>query len=290
MNELTIAIIGLGMLGASMAEKLTQKKIYKAILGYARSELTREKALLEKVVDESSDDLAGILSRADIVFFCTPIPITERLVRENINNFKENSIISDIASTKSRLIERCEEALSSRGDLVFIGGHPMAGSEKSGIEFRKFDMYKNAKVFLVPRLGHEEAFRKVEEVWHNLDATVVAIDKEKHDEVVAYASQALHIVASAAARAVLGNEDGELCGAASAGGFRDLTRIASSNPVMWREVLENNPDGNITALAKIIEELNIALDLMKRDQWDEVENFFAVGKQLKDEYLKNRNN
>ncbi len=289
MNKKNIAIIGLGMLGSSLAEGLKKSKYYNNVIGVARREETRQKAIKLNIVDVVFEDISDAVKDADIVIFCTPIPTTEKLVKANCAMFKSGAIISDIASTKKQLVENCTQALQSRPNVTFIGAHPMAGSEKSGLEFRKLDMYKNARVFVTPEPGTlESQVDEISKVWELVGATTVEIDKEKHDEVVAYASQALHVVASGAAQAVLGNEDGRLCAAASAGGFRDLTRIASSNPTMWREILENNPDGNILALTQIIEQLNRALQLMHDRNWDEIEEFFATGKQLKDDYLKTR--
>lgn len=289
MKNKTITIVGLGMLGASIAEGLKNAQFCDTIQALVRRQESADKALNLKIVDAAGTDNSTLLAKSDLTILCTPIPITEKFLAENINYFKENSIITDIASTKSRLVANCLKALESRPDLRFIGGHPMAGSEKSGMDFRKADMYKNANVFLTPEEGDcKEAIKKVSKMWNALGAKVTLVDKDKHDEVVAYASQALHVIASGAARAVLDNEDARLCAVASAGGFRDLTRIASSNPTMWREILENNPQGNILALTQIIAELELALDLMKRNDWDGVEEFFAHGKELKDEYLKKK--
>ena len=272
MKNKTITIVGLGMLGASIAEGLKNADFCQTIQGLVRRQESADQALELGIVDIAGTDNAELLSNSDLTILCTPIPITEKFIAENINFFKENSIITDIASTKSRLVSNCLKTLEARPDLHFIGGHPMAGSEKSGMDFRKADMYKNANVFLTSEPGDcNEAIKAISEMWNALNAKVTLVDKDKHDEVVAYASQALHIVASGAARAVLDNEDGRLCAVASAGGFRDLTRIASSNPTMWREILENNPQGNILALTQIIAELELALDLMKKGDWDGVE-------------------
>lgn len=289
MKDKIVTIVGLGMLGASIAERLKKFNGYKAVHAYARRQESVDKALNLQIVDEASSNASEILAASDLTVMCTPIPVTERFIRENVEYFKPNSIITDIASTKSLLVTSCRQALKSRPDLHFIGGHPMAGSEQSGMENRNTEMYRNAKVFLTPEItDSRDALYEIEKMWNALGAAVIEIDKEKHDKVVAYASQSLHIVASAAARAVLDHEDGRLCAAASAGGFRDLTRIASSSPKMWREILENNPTGNTIALTQIIEELNLALQLMKDGKWNEIEQFFAVGKELKDEYLKKR--
>lgn len=289
MKDKIVTIVGLGMLGASIAERLKKINGYKAIYAFARRNETVEKAVALNIVDKAVTDPKEVLAESDITILCTPIPITERFVKENLHFFKKGSVITDIASTKSKLVTKCRETIKPRPDLTFIGGHPMAGSEQSGLEFRKVDMYQGAKVFLTPEpTDSREAVKMVEDVWNAVGASVIEIDKDKHDEVVAYASQSLHIVASAATRAVLDHEDGTLCAAASAGGFRDLTRIASSNPTMWREILENNPQGNMLALTQIIEELEIARDLMKKEDWDGVEQFFARGKELKDDYLQKK--
>jgi prephenate dehydrogenase len=289
MKEKKVAIIGLGMLGASIAEKLKTLNCCHEVMALVRRQVSKKHALELGIVDKVDTNPSEILKDADLVVFCTPIPVTIRSIKAYLNEFKYGAILTDIGSTKKIVMNQCNHAIKPRPDLSFIGGHPMAGSEKSGMEFRNSEIYKNAKIFLTPPIDYkEDAYLLIKEMWNLLGASVISIDPELHDEVVAYASQSLHIVAAGAARAVLDHEDGELCAAASAGGFRDLTRIASSNPQMWREILENNPEGNITALSHIIEELNLALRLMKGGQWDKVEQFFAKGKALKDDYLKQK--
>ena len=289
MKEKKVVIVGLGMLGASISEKMKVLGCCREVNALVRRQESVTQALELNIVDSAGIIPSQVLEDADLVIFCTPIPITIKSVKDYLPFFKTGAIITDIGSTKNILMTKCIEAIATRPDLTFIGGHPMAGSEKSGMEFRNADIYHNAKVFLTPKKGYNlNAYKIIEEMWNLLGANVIEIDQVLHDEVVAYASQSLHVVASGAARAVLDHEDGELCAAASAGGFRDLTRIASSNPKMWREILENNPAGNITALSHIIDELNLALELMKSNKWDEVEQFFAKGKILKDNYLKQK--
>lgn len=289
MKEKKVVIVGLGMLGASISEKLKQLNCFREVAALVRRQTSVDQALELGIVDSVGTEPSKVLEDADLVVFCTPIPITISSVKSYLPYFKVGAIITDIGSTKNILMTECVKSLASRPDLTFIGGHPMAGSEKSGMEFRNAEIYQNAKVFLTPtKDSAPAAYQFIKEVWNLMGADVMKIDQVLHDEVVAYASQSLHVVASGAARAVLDHEDGELCAAASAGGFRDLTRIASSNPKMWREILENNPAGNITALTHIIEELNLALELMKTEKWDEVEQFFAKGKALKDNYLEQK--
>ncbi len=290
MKDKIITVVGLGMLGASITGKLKALNCCKQVTALVRREEAVKQANDLMIVDLVSCSPEEVISIADIVIFCTPIPITSKTIASYLHLFKPGAILTDIGSTKNILVDECNKILETRPDVHFIGGHPMAGSEKSGMEFRNIEIYQNAKVFLTPTSGFDaQAFATIELLWNLLGAHVIQIEKKLHDEVVAYASQSLHIVASGAARAVLGHEDGALCSAASAGGFRDLTRIASSNPTMWREILENNPAGNITALSHIIEELKLALDLMKEGKWDEVERFFQEGKALKDDYLKQKN-
>ena len=289
MKEKNITIVGLGMLGASISEKLKILGCFREVRALVRRKESVDQALELGIVDIVGTSPLECLSDADLVVFCTPIPITIKSIKDYLPYFKAGAVLTDIGSTKNILMTECVKALASRPDLTFIGGHPMAGSEKSGMAYRNAEIYQNAKVFLTPNKDSDlEAYQFIKEMWNLLGAQVIKIDQALHDEVVAYASQSLHIVASGAARAVLDHEDGELCAAASAGGFRDLTRIASSNPKMWREILENNPKGNITALSHIIEELNLALELMKSKKWDEVEAFFTKGKVLKDNYLKQK--
>lgn len=286
----TVAIVGLGMLGGSLAARLVQEKACGAVIGYARRQETVDYALAHAVVDQASTDLEAVLKAADVAIFCTPIPVTIRLVNEYRDQFKPGAVISDIGSTKGGLVKACEEALAG-SNACFVGGHPMAGSEKFGLEYFKMDMYNNATIFLTPDdNATDEAIETLKAVWSAVRGVPYILDATKHDEVVGYASQALHVMATAATIAVLDNEDGRLCSAASAGGFRDSTRIASSNPVMWREIIENNPLGNLVALDHIIDELQSARDLIAKGDWDGVETFFRQGKELRDAWLNVRFN
>ena len=284
-SDKTIAIVGLGMLGSSLAERLKREESCKKILGYARRSETVEDALKRQVIDAGGTDAATIISQADIVILATPIPVTIDFVEKHADHFKDGAIVSDIGSIKTKIVTGCRKALQGR-NVTFIGGHPMAGSEKSGLKSRKIDMYSGAVIFLTPENDEPvEAIREVKAIWEAVGGRVELINKELHDEVVAYASQSLHVVASAAARAVLGGEDGELCAQASAGGFRDLTRIASSNPIMWREILENNKAGNVIAMEAIIDQMNQALELLKNDKWDKLQAYLAEGKAMRDDCL-----
>lgn len=285
MKDKTVAIIGLGMLGGSLASRLISENACGSVIGYGRRQETVDYAIEHNIVNTASTDIKEILAQADVSIFCTPIPVTIWLVEQHRNDFKPGSLVTDIGSTKGSIDTECSKALEGT-DITFIGGHPMAGSEKFGIEYYKPAMYDNATIFITPTADSpQEHIDSLDQIWSAAGAKTFVIDPAKHDEVVAYASQALHVVATASARAVLDNEDGKLCAAASAGGFRDLTRIASSNPKMWREILENNPEGNLIALNQIIGELEYAKTLLENREWDKVEEFFAHGKELRDAWL-----
>lgn len=280
-----VLIAGLGLLGGSLGLALKGGPWRR--LGWARRAETRALALKLDAVDETGDDLDALLARADLTVLALPVPVIETMFARCREHCRPGAVVTDIGSVRSG-IERAAAVLAGSG-VRFVGSHPMAGTEKSGLENAFARLYANADVFVIPPPGAEEsAVALVESFWHGIGTHVSRIDAEAHDRLVAETSHVLHVVASALALSILGAADGserkrrfEGC----ATGFRDTSRIASSSPAMWREIIESNRLPVLEALDGFAAELKTYRALIEAGAFDEFERRFAAGKELRDAWL-----
>ncbi len=284
MQQKTILIAGLGLLGASLGMALRERGFRR--LGWARRESTRGAAVELDAVDESSPDVRELIARADLTVLAMPIPAIIGFIKEHRNDWRPGAVVTDIGSTKSSIIEAAREAFQGT-QVSFVGSHPMAGTEKSGLAAAFAELYADAEVFVVPG-GSPEAVEEVDGLWRSIGARVVHIGEIEHDNLVAHTSHVPHILASALTRSVL--ECGDPAERARrfsgcATGFRDTSRIASSNPVMWREVIENNREAVLEAMEDFERFYQEFKSFIIAGDFDAFQRDFATGKELRDEWM-----
>ena len=280
-----LAIVGLGLLGASLGMALRGAPCRR--VGWTRRAEVRRWALEHDVIDETGDRLEELLSTCELTILALPIPqILEFLTRYR-EVWRPGSVVSDIGSVKGVIQEAAERELTPRG-VYFVGGHPMAGTEKSGPEWAFPELYDRAEVFLVPAAGvPPEAVARIADVWRNIGAKVIEIDARRHDALLAHTSHLLHVVASALTLGILEAPDEEtrqLRFSGCATGFKDSARIAASNPVMWREIVEYNREAVLAAMAEFERRLGHYRRLIEERRFDEFEDEFRRGKELRDQW------
>ncbi len=277
-----VAIIGFGLLGASLGMALRGTEYHR--LCWARRKEVREWAVAHDAADETDDDIHRILNRADLVIFALPIPQIISYIHTYARNFPSHCIVTDIGSVKGRIMDAAEIA-----GIRFVGSHPMAGTEKSGCENAFPSLYQNADVFICPGThSTEDDVEEVKKFWRSIGTKPVEINAEDHDLLVAHTSHVLHVVASGLARAILHGDTPEekaLRFAGCATGFRDTSRIASSSPAMWREIIEYNTPAVLRAMENFETELAAYRKLIADGKYDEFEQAFADGKVLRDAWL-----
>jgi len=285
-----VAIIGLGLLGASLGMAL-RGGTYRR-LGWTRRSEVREWALENDVIDETCDDIKEILAKADLTVLCLPVPRIMEYLENYADCWKPGAVVSDIGSVKEVIVNCGEKFLSPHG-VDFVGGHPMAGTEKSGPEAAFEKLYLNAEVF-VTRTGNTsvEALTQLKEFWKSIGTKVVELKTREHDNLVAHTSHISHILALALTEAVLDCDPETLALRYSgcATGFRDTSRITSSSPSMWREIIENNQP----AVLEVVRELGKRYDklskIIENKEYDKLEAEFTKGKKLRDAWIKYKNN
>ncbi len=285
-----VAIIGLGLLGGSLGLALKDKGYNR--LGWARREETRIQALVQDVIDETSEDVELVLNQADLTIICLPIPKIMEFCEQYADKFKPGSVVTDIGSVKEVIVIRGEKAFETL-DVEFVGSHPMAGTEKSGLDASFAEMYNGAAVFVTPTDNStNRAVKLVEKLWKDINTTPVQLSVQEHDNLVAHTSHISHVLALALTLAVLDcDEDTEkLRYDGCASGFRDTSRITSSNPQMWREIIENNQPAVLDVVKSVEKEWHDIRTVIENKEYDKLESLFAKGKVLRDDWMKYRYN
>ncbi len=278
----TVAIVGIGMLGGSLGLALKALPGAPRVLGWARREESVREALDRGMIDDGSTAAADILPQADLTVLCLPVVRSVAFAVENAELWRAGAVVTDVGSTKRDLVRELTPVLAETG-AAFVGSHPMAGSEKSGLAHSRAELYRNAVVFVTPGEGTPaDAARLVTAFWSRLGSIPHRIAPGAHDALVARTSHALHIVAAAAARAVLRNPEAVY---GTAGGFRDFTRIASSSTEMWAEICQANRDEILTALNEIESEIAVARRALEAGDNDAVAGFLRSGCETRNRWL-----
>ncbi|MFM1652702.1 prephenate dehydrogenase [Brevibacillus sp. B_LB10_24] len=279
----TIAVLGVGLIGGSVAMALKENPGHR-LIGFDVRQDYLDKALTGGVIHAGTTDLQTAVRDADVIIIAAPVEQIYRLIDKlGEIELKAGAIVTDVGSTKSEVV-RYAKVLTDK-QITFIGGHPMAGSHKSGVEAASERLFENAFYVLTP--GADVPAREVERLTNILSYTrakVVVMDPAEHDQVVGAVSHFPHIIASALVNQVSQyNEGNDWYYRLAAGGFRDITRIASSNPRMWRDVLLNNRDHLLKIAADWRAELDRIMRLVEAGEAEEIENFFRSARDFRDQ-------
>ncbi len=281
-KEPVVSVLGLGLLGASFCMELEGK--YRRA-GWSRNPENRKKALEKGVVDFVTDTPEEAFAAGDIVVLCLPIPVITEYIQKYAVCMKPGAVLTDIGSVKGVI----EEAAAGVDGLRFVGSHPMAGTEKNGFDHAFKGLYANADVFIVPPSNADEQdIQLIEKLWLDIGTRTTRIDSVEHDELVAGTSHVPHILASATTLSVLDvpEEDLTVRFSGCATGFRDSSRVASSSPVMWREIVEENTPAVLAALSELRRHLDEYENMIRLGDFDGFEKKFAKGKMLRDQWLR----
>lgn len=270
-----IAIFGVGLIGGSLALCLKGKNDY-YVVGHSKNAASAEKYVKRGVVDAATTSLREAAEGADFIFLCVPVGNLEEYL-EQISRLalKPGCIITDVGSTKGGITRFARTV--GLGDAYFIGGHPMAGSERSGVEAASSHLFENAFYVLTPTEDvPEAAYARLAELLSCTRAQIVRMDAELHDEIVGAVSHLPHIIAAALVNQIAGyNERNNLYEHLAAGGFRDITRIASSEPGIWRDILISNRDVVLRLLKDWQAEIDAFIGLLERSDGPGIEAEFA---------------
>ena len=254
-----VVIVGLGLIGGSFALGLKAHGLCREVVGCSRSDSTLQKGLELGVIDRAEKDIVKAVSGADLVMLAAPIGKTEDLLRKMQPGLNGQTVVTDAGSVKGNVVVAAKNVFGDVPDW-FVPGHPIAGSERSGVAAAKVDLYKNHKVILTP-LPHTSpaAIGKVEAAWSGMGADVLTMEVAQHDAVLAATSHLPHLLAFSLVDTLAKENQNQDIFRYAAGGFRDFTRIASSDPTMWHDIFVANQQ----ALLNVIEHFNNGLAQFK---------------------------
>lgn len=272
----TIYIAGLGLIGASMALGIKRDHPDYEVLGYNRSQASRGIALERGMIDRATDDFASFAPLADMIILSLPIQQTLAFIKELAKlDLKEGVIISDAGSTKSAIVTAAEENFAGKS-VRFIGGHPMAGSHKTGAASADVNLFENAYYIFTPsNLTTPDTLEEMKDLLSGLHARFIEIDAEEHDRVTSQISHFPHILASGLMEQTASYaEQHEMARRFAAGGFRDMTRIAESEPGMWTSILLSNRETIIERIEDFKERLDEIGQAISKGDENQIWNFF----------------
>lgn len=250
-----VAILGLGLIGGSLALALKRAGAVSEIVAWGRDQQRLDKAVALGIVDSATTDMASAVAAADVVVMATPLGTMSSMFDQLIPVLPSKAVITDVGSAKTRLIELARTRLAENFTR-FVPGHPVAGAEHSGFEAANADLYKNRRVILTPVSDTDaSALKLVEQLWQCCGAELVSMDPQSHDEILALTSHLPHAIAYLLVDLLLQQGGGDARRFA-AGGFYDITRIASSSPEMWCDIFNDNKDSVVKLMDHYIDSLS----------------------------------
>lgn len=268
MNQ-KVLIVGLGLIGSSLALCIKKEHPLVTIIGIDNLETSEEFALKRQIIDQRGESFEKVAVEADVIFLCTPVKsLLEQLRVLGRLPLKEDVLISDVGSTKLEIIETAEEA----GLKTFIGGHPMAGSHKSGVTAADENLFENAYYILTTsETKRQSQIAELQQLLQGTRAKFVILTAEEHDQITGMLSHLPHIIAAGLVnQSKIFNEEHPRSKQLAAGGFRDITRIASSDPQMWTDILLSNKAALVELLA------SWQAEMQQVSSWIQTENNGAI--------------
>jgi prephenate dehydrogenase len=279
-----ITIIGVGLLGGSIGLAVKRRKLARQTAGFVRRAARLKDCERAGAVDFATTDLLAAVWDADLVILCTPLAQMRSRVREMFPALKRGVIVTDVGSVKASVVRELESLVQKSG-AHFVGSHPMAGAEKTGVSAARADLFADAVCVVTPtKKTNPVALKKVEQFWNAVGSRVLELKPEIHDELVSRSSHLPHVVAAVLASHVLGPAQPKHQASLCANGFRDTTRIASGSPEMWRDITLANRKNLCRSLDAFIADLQKFQRLLKKGDAKALGKFFDTAKQRRDNW------
>ena len=272
-----IGIIGLGLMGGSLAKSLKKVKSVEKILAYDEDIFTLKRAKEDGIIDEFTECIDKRFQDLDFIFLCTPVNTIYEFADKLAKIVNPNCIITDIGSTKEKIVKKIDKL-----GINFVGGHPMIGRERFGYAFSSDDLYNNAYYILTKtEKTNNKSIEKLKELLIQIHVIPIEMELEKHDFYVATISHVPHIIASGLINLVKSTDDENMTmKTIAAGGLKDITRIASANPDMWKNICMQNKE----EILLVLEQFQKIIDEFKKniDNEEETLKFFQTAKEYRD--------
>jgi prephenate dehydrogenase len=283
-----ITLAGVGLLGGSLGLALRNAQLAKRVVGFVRRQASVRECESLGAVDAATCDLRAAVQGSGLVVLCVPLAQMRPLVEQMLPVLEPGAVVTDVGSVKGPVVVELERLVAQAGGH-FIGGHPMAGAEKSGVTAARADLFLGAVCVLTPTANSDPAaLRQVRALWDALGANVLELTPQCHDELVSRSSHLPHVLAAQLAGMVLSPELPSTQKALCATGFRDTTRIASGSPEMWRDIAMANRKNLSQALRTFILGLEDFDRALQAGDARAIAAFFSTAKQRRDDWSETR--
>lgn len=280
-----LSIIGVGLIGGSLARALRAAGEVGEVVGCGRGKANLEKAVELGVLDSYTHDIGEAVAGADMIFLAVPLGAMQDTFAAMQGHLMDGATITDGGSSKGSVVEDCRAVFGT--ELAnFVPGHPIAGTENSGVEASFAELYQNRRVILTPTENTSpDALKRVTDMWELCRSDVTVMSVEHHDEVLAATSHLPHMLAFALVDSLARMKENDEIFRYAAGGFRDFTRIASSSPVMWRDICIANREALGSIMKSYIEDMSELAETVAKGDGDHLLEIFERAKESRDRFV-----
>lgn len=283
-----LVIFGVGLIGGSVALALKKQHPALHIVGIGRHQAHLETALNLGLIDEATQDIASALQSADIVLIAAPVAQTANILESLVPHLEKQTVVTDVGSTKTDVLIHAKTILGEQY-VQFIGGHPIAGAEKSGAAAAMIDLYQHKNVVLTPTEETPERVKQtIVKLWQDCGAIIHMMDASAHDEIFATVSHLPHLLAFALVEDIANHQNAEQLFNFAASGFRDFTRIAGSHPEMWRDISLANQPALLAALDRYQATLNHMKALLENNDGAGLQALYEHSSKARNQWAENK--
>ena len=281
-----VCIIGCGLIGSSIARAIRKNHLSSKIVSSNRSDSVNKKVIELKIVDDSSSDTKKMAEGSDLIIIATPLSSYEDIISKIKNSLKSGTILTDVGSVKENVINLIEKDVPA--NVSWISSHPIAGTEESGPEAGFSELFKNRWCILTPsKKAQEKDIKLLETFWKKIGSKVDIMEAKQHDYILSITSHIPHLIAYNVVNTTLNIQDEKqsVIVKYSAGGLRDFTRIAASNPIMWRDIFIQNKKNTSKMIDKFIEGLEDLKKAIENEDGKKLEEIFTKTKKIRKEIV-----
>ena len=281
-----VCIIGCGLIGSSIARSIKKNNLSRKVVSSNRSNNTNKKIIKLNIVDEASSDTKKIVKGSDLIIIATPLSSYENVILKIKKSLKKGSILTDVGSVKEKVISLIEKNIPK--DVSWISSHPIAGTEESGPESGFAELFKNRWCILTPSSrAKDQDLKLLENFWKKMGSKVDIMNAKQHDYILSITSHIPHLIAYNIVNTTLKvkkKKERDIV-KYSAGGLRDFTRIAASNPIMWRDIFIYNRKNTLKMIDKFVENLKDLKKAIKNKDRKKLEKIFTKTKKIRKEIV-----
>ncbi len=280
-----VTIIGTGLIGASLGLALKKKKIANSIIGIDKSKVNLKNALQNHSIDEARTKIDSRIRKSEIIFLCTPVSLIDPITKKLIKFIRKNAIVSDVGSVKDCFQK--ETIQESMHNFHIVPGHPIAGTEHSGSKYAEEELFKNKWCIITPINNDKEPIKTISNIWKKIGMKISIMSVQEHDKIMSITSHLPHLIAFTIVGTAFNinvKKKKEMINF-SAGGFRDFTRIGSSDSKMWTDIFIKNKKFILKTLDSFFDDINALKKYIIKNDYEKIFNLLKRTKEIRKKIL-----